>query len=181
MYVYSVYTCLHGPLSVCSLPDLYLSEITMLLSKECSLVSNRTPHRTLFGPQDLQKRLAKCCAAGNSRQQQQQQQRHTADQQPSFLAPDQQLRTAVVAAAVCVAFVSNVSAARASDNWIPRRHHRHIGERFTDTWADSIVEVRPGGDRLGHSKRQVKELRPFKTDFQSNSTAGRGRTPPPNV
>jgi hypothetical protein len=25
---------------------------------------------------------------------------------------------------------------------MPRRHHRHIGERFTDTWADSIVEVR---------------------------------------
>lgn len=124
----------------------------MLLSKECSLVSSRTPHRTPIGSQKVQTWRFKCCAAGDSRQQQQQ--RHAADQQPSFLAPDQQqqLRTAVVAAAVCIAFVSNVSAARASDNWIPRRHHRHIGERFTDTWADSIVEVRPGRDRLGHRK-----------------------------
>lgn len=53
----------------------------------------------------------------------------------------QQLRVAVVATAVCCAFVSNVGAARAADSWIPRRHHRHIGERFTDTWADSIVEA----------------------------------------
>lgn len=55
----------------------------------------------------------------------------------------QQLHTAVIATAVCCAFVSNVGLARAaSENWMPRRHHRHIGERFTDTWADSIVEVR---------------------------------------
>jgi hypothetical protein len=53
------------------------------------------------------------------------------------------LRKAVLATAVCCAFASNVGAARAdSQNWVPRRHHRHIGERFTDTWADSIVEVR---------------------------------------
>eukprot|EP00882_Tetradesmus_deserticola_P033193 GHRQ01037893.1.p1 GENE.GHRQ01037893.1~~GHRQ01037893.1.p1 ORF type:complete len:232 (+),score=48.71 GHRQ01037893.1:87-782(+) len=52
------------------------------------------------------------------------------------------LRKAVLATAVCCAFASNVGAARAdSQNWVPRRHHRHIGERFTDTWADSIVEV----------------------------------------
>jgi len=52
----------------------------------------------------------------------------------------EELRTAVIAAVVCCAFVSNVREARA-DAWMPRRHHRHIGERFTDTWADSIVEV----------------------------------------
>jgi hypothetical protein len=53
------------------------------------------------------------------------------------------LRKAVLATAICCAFASNVGAARAdSQNWVPRRHHRHIGERFTDTWADSIVEVR---------------------------------------
>jgi hypothetical protein len=52
------------------------------------------------------------------------------------------LRKAVLATAICCAFASNVGAARAdSQNWVPRRHHRHIGERFTDTWADSIVEV----------------------------------------
>lgn len=114
----------------------------MLLTKECSLGSSRAEHRTVLRSHPVQTRLVKRCAAGDSRQQQQQQ--HAADdQRPSLLAPDQQqrLRTAVVAAAVCVAFASNVSAARASDNWIPRRHHRHIGERFTDTWADSIVEV----------------------------------------
>jgi hypothetical protein len=70
-------------------------------------------------------------------------QQHSSTDQEWHLAPEQQqqLRAAVVATAVCCAFVSNVGAARASDNWIPRRHHRHIGERFTDTWADSIVEV----------------------------------------
>jgi hypothetical protein len=78
-----------------------------------------------------------------------------APQQPSDTSPSssanaspltrehqQQLRTVVLATAVCCAFVSHVGAARAeSTNWVPRRHHRHIGERFTDTWADSIVEV----------------------------------------
>jgi hypothetical protein len=76
---------------------------------------------------------------------QQQQQQGTADLDSSCHLGDAQqqqlLRTAVVATAVCCAFVSNVGAARA-DGWVPRRHHRHIGERFTDTWADSIVEVR---------------------------------------
>lgn len=67
------------------------------------------------------------------------------DQEGNLGAEQQQrLRTAVIATAVCCAFVSNVAAARASDSWVPRRHHRHIGERFTDTWADSIVEVRNG-------------------------------------
>lgn len=74
----------------------------------------------------------------------QQQQQPSADLDSSCHLGDAQqqqlLRTAVVATAVCCAFVSNVGAARA-DSWIPRRHHRHIGERFTDTWADSIVEV----------------------------------------
>lgn len=149
----------------------------MLLAKECSLFSSRTPHRALLGSPTVQTRLAKCCAAGDRQQQQQQQHQTAADQ----LAPDQQqrLRTAVVAAAVCVAFVSNVSAARASDNWIPRRHHRHIGERFTDTWADSIVEVRPGGADLGTAGVSGKETRPFRNQHLTSNphwTSCRGRT-----
>lgn len=53
-----------------------------------------------------------------------------------------QIRNVVIATAMCCVFASNVRAARAeSQNWVPRRHHRHIGERFTDTWADTIVEV----------------------------------------
>jgi hypothetical protein len=85
-------------------------------------------------------RVTKRCAHN-----QQQQQQGTADLDSSCHLGDAQqqqlLRTAVIATAVCCAFVRNVGAARA-DGWVPRRHHRHIGERFTDTWADSIVEVR---------------------------------------
>lgn len=77
-------------------------------------------------------RLQPCPAAGND---------ITAEKQ--YISLDShQFRSVVVAAAVCCAFVSNVGAARAESlHWIPRRHHRHIGERFTDTWADTIVEV----------------------------------------
>jgi hypothetical protein len=111
-----------------------------MLSKQypwCPL-SNRTHTSRHSGTSSVvcaRPQLTKCAAAS--------QQQNSSDQEAWHLAPQQQqqLRTAVLATAVCVAFVSNVSAARASDNWIPRRHHRHIGERFTDTWADSIVEV----------------------------------------
>ena len=55
------------------------------------------------------------------------------------------LARAVTAAAVALAALgSGAGAARAaapSAEWKPRRHHRHIGERFTDTWADAVVEV----------------------------------------
>lgn len=98
------------------------------------------------------RRLSIRCAAllPDQPQQQQQQPARSADSSSNppgaaalQLSPDQQarLRAAVVAAAACCVFASNVGAARASDSWMPRRHHRHIGERFTDTWADSIVEV----------------------------------------
>lgn len=110
-----------------------------MLSKECSRCpvstkAHTSTHVLLANRSSAHRRVLKC-AAGDKQQQQQ----HSSDQ--DSWPQQQQLRTAVLATAVCVAFVSNVSEARASDNWIPRRHHRHIGERFTDTWADSIVEV----------------------------------------
>ena len=53
------------------------------------------------------------------------------------------LGKALTAAAAVVVLTGGVGAARADDSaWKPRRHHRHIGERFTDTWADAIAEVR---------------------------------------
>jgi hypothetical protein len=111
-----------------------------MLSKECRrcLLSNRTHTSRHSGTSSVvcaRPRLTKCAAASK--------QQNSSDQESWHLAPQQQqqLRTAVLATAVCVALVSNVREARASDNWIPRRHHRHIAERFTDTWADSIVEV----------------------------------------
>jgi hypothetical protein len=48
---------------------------------------------------------------------------------------------AVAASLVALSFAAKVNAAEAEVAWKPRRHHRHIGERFTDTWADAIVEV----------------------------------------
>eukprot|EP00878_Enallax_costatus_P010248 GHUV01010698.1.p1 GENE.GHUV01010698.1~~GHUV01010698.1.p1 ORF type:complete len:261 (+),score=73.57 GHUV01010698.1:134-916(+) len=72
-----------------------------------------------------------------------------------------QIRNIVLATAVCCAFVSNVGAARAeSQNWIPRRHHRHIGERFTDTWADTIVEAEHAtASRVRDLERQLEQER----------------------
>jgi hypothetical protein len=52
------------------------------------------------------------------------------------------LAKALTAAAVAVSLMGRAGAAHADAAWKPRRHHRHIGERFTDTWADAIVEVR---------------------------------------
>lgn len=40
-------------------------------------------------------------------------------------------------------------AAASETTWKPRRHHRGIGERFSDTWADAIVEVRQLGQLDG--------------------------------
>lgn len=71
------------------------------------------------------------------------------------------LRKAVLATAVCCVFASNVGAARAdSQNWVPRRHHRHIGERFTDTWADSIVEIEQvTSSRVRDLEKQLEQER----------------------
>jgi hypothetical protein len=54
------------------------------------------------------------------------------------------LAKALAAAAAVVALTGRVHAARAADDeaWKPRRHHRHIDERITDTWADAVIEVR---------------------------------------
>lgn len=48
---------------------------------------------------------------------------------------------AVAASLVALSFAAKVNASEGEASWKPRRHHRHIGERFTDTWADAIVEV----------------------------------------
>eukprot|EP00882_Tetradesmus_deserticola_P011380 GHRQ01012040.1.p1 GENE.GHRQ01012040.1~~GHRQ01012040.1.p1 ORF type:complete len:479 (+),score=200.79 GHRQ01012040.1:87-1523(+) len=82
------------------------------------------------------------------------------------------LRKAVLATAVCCAFASNVGAARAdSQNWVPRRHHRHIGERFTDTWADSIVEIEQAtSSRVRELERQLEQERK-----RADSEAGKRR------
>ncbi|KAF8070922.1 hypothetical protein HT031_001003 [Scenedesmus sp. PABB004] len=73
-------------------------------------------------------------------------------------AQAQQLRGAVIALAATVAFASHAGAARAeAEHWVPRRHHRHIGERFTDTWADSIVEVEHAtASRVRELERQLE-------------------------
>ena len=49
----------------------------------------------------------------------------------------------VLAATVVVYHLAfSSSTARAEDRpWKPRRHYRRIGERFTDTWAEELVEV----------------------------------------
>lgn len=96
-------------------------------ARTCTLAAQ--PHTTL-GAQSA--RQLRRCTAFSSKQ---------PDRNIST-SDSEHLRTVVLATAVCCAFASNVGAARAENgNWIPRRHHRHIGERFTDTWADSIVEV----------------------------------------
>lgn len=65
---------------------------------------------------------------------------------PDQCTPDQhdfgRLAKAAAVAAAVVAFAGSVGAARAESAWKPRRHHWHIGERISDTWADAIVEVR---------------------------------------
>lgn len=48
--------------------------------------------------------------------------------------------TALSSAGAAARAASLPSAADAAE-WKPRRHHRHIGERFTDAWADAVVEV----------------------------------------
>ena len=76
------------------------------------------------------------------------------------------LRAAAAAAAVlALAECATARAARAADagEWKPRRHHRHIGERFTDTWADAVVEVRWGGGRRrggGRGRARGSQWRP---------------------
>ncbi|KAI8469449.1 MAG: hypothetical protein J3K34DRAFT_279684 [Monoraphidium minutum] len=51
------------------------------------------------------------------------------------------LGKALIAAAAAVALTGcTAGAARADSGWRPRRHHRHIGERYADDWADVIVE-----------------------------------------
>lgn len=48
----------------------------------------------------------------------------------------------ITAAAIVCHFAVNTSAARAEDRpWKPRRHHRRLGERYTDAWAEELVEV----------------------------------------
>jgi hypothetical protein len=44
--------------------------------------------------------------------------------------------------ACSLALQAAAPAAASETTWKPRRHHRGIGERFSDTWADAIVEVR---------------------------------------
>eukprot|EP00878_Enallax_costatus_P032758 GHUV01036024.1.p1 GENE.GHUV01036024.1~~GHUV01036024.1.p1 ORF type:complete len:219 (+),score=46.72 GHUV01036024.1:134-790(+) len=91
----------------------------------------------------------------------------TCSKQPVHDEPDisslnaTQIRNVVLATAVCCAFVSNVGVARAeSQNWVPRRHHRHIGERFTDTWADTIVEAEHAtASRVRDLERQLEQER----------------------
>jgi len=111
-------------------------------SGQCPVSSVHGSGCHLIAPNSIvaRTRLVQCSAGAG------QQNSSSSCDQEGHIGPEQQqrLRTAVIATAVCCAFVSNVAAARASDSWVPRRHHRHIGERFTDTWADSIVEVRNG-------------------------------------
>ena len=50
--------------------------------------------------------------------------------------------TAAAVTAVTFTLVSGVRPASAKELiWKPRRHHRHIGERFGDSWAAEVVMV----------------------------------------
>ncbi len=49
---------------------------------------------------------------------------------------------AVAVTAVVSSATANVGAARAdTGDWKPRRHHRHMGERYTANWAAAVVQV----------------------------------------
>lgn len=52
----------------------------------------------------------------------------------------------------------SIARADAEGSWKPRRHHRHIGERFTDTWADAIVEAQEADKQtLRELQRQLQQ------------------------
>lgn len=109
----------------------------MLILQNSALPASRCGSkqgRSQLSTDSYSRRLGACAAAGNR------QPDH--DKRCISSLESGQLRNVVIATALCCAFAGNVGAARAeSQNWLPRRHHRHIGERFTDTWADTIVEV----------------------------------------
>lgn len=69
---------------------------------------------------------------------------------------------AVLAASLAAASAASIAApppARAADavvSWKPRRHHRHIGERFTDRWADAVAEAEEQGrERVRDLERRL--------------------------
>ncbi|GFR48271.1 hypothetical protein Agub_g10136, partial [Astrephomene gubernaculifera] len=67
----------------------------------------------------------------------------------------------LIAASVIVYHVAfSSSAARAGDRpWKPRRHHRRIGERFTNTWAEELVEEQEGAREKQHEAARLARLR----------------------
>lgn len=76
------------------------------------------------------------------------------------LAPDGvplgRLASAAIAVAVVHQLAFGACAARAADRpWKPRRHHRAMGERYGDAWAEELVEVRERR-ALGQSPQPVR-------------------------
>jgi hypothetical protein len=61
--------------------------------------------------------------------------------------------------AATTASLAAPASARAADaavSWKPRRHHRHIGERFTDRWADAVAEAEEQGrERVRDLERRL--------------------------
>lgn len=73
----------------------------------------------------------------------------SSDRQPGVVDAAAMARALAAAAAVSALVGGTPGAARAADDaaaWKPRRHHRHIGQRFSDTWADAVVEVGPAAE-----------------------------------
>jgi hypothetical protein len=65
------------------------------------------------------------------------------------------LAASMAAAAATQLIITPTPSAHAADavvSWKPRRHHRHIGERFTDRWADAVAEAEEQG------RERVREL-----------------------
>ncbi len=49
-----------------------------------------------------------------------------------------------ISSALVYQLAFSCGAARAEDRpWKPRRHYRRMDERYADTWAEDLVEVRP--------------------------------------
>lgn len=53
---------------------------------------------------------------------------------------------AAAAAASMLAVASPAQAYEEERVWKPRRHHRRLGERYTESWAEEVVEVRAAHD-----------------------------------
>ncbi len=72
--------------------------------------------------------------------------------------------TKAAAMAIVLTTIAQAGEARAEgEPWRPRRHHRHMGERITPTWAEEAVEVCAGSTsgsfEFGHVSRMLAPIK----------------------